>query len=123
MKIALFSLPRSRSECMFDALAPIAEQLGMSVYRPTSGNYYYIDNDTIDPNMFCKIDTRTDINLFKKSFRFRSPTKQIPTESFLSAVIKFCLRAISLTSSFVKSASGKIHLSNSFSLTSCRKYV
>lgn len=66
MKIALFSLPRSRSECMFDALAPIAEQLGMSVYRPTSGNYYYIDNDTIDPNMFCKIETRTDINLFKK---------------------------------------------------------
>ena len=66
MRIALFSLPRSRSECIFDILKLEAEQLGMGVYKPTNGNYYYIDNDKIDPNMFCKIDTRTDIDLFQE---------------------------------------------------------
>jgi hypothetical protein len=61
------------------------------------------------------------INLFKKSFKFLSPTKHMPTESFLSAVIKPFFFAIDLTSDFVKFSRGNRQFSNSFSLTSCKK--
>ena len=63
------------------------------------------------------------IKRLKKSFRFFSPTKHMPTESFLLAVTKSFLKAIFLTSNFVKFYKGKRHLENSFSDTSCKKYV
>ena len=58
------------------------------------------------------------INLFKKSFIFRSPTKHIPTESFLFLLGNCMDFAISLTSGLVKFASGNKHCLNSFELTS-----
>ena len=63
------------------------------------------------------------MNLPKKSFRFLSPTKHIPTESFFEDTGKFIFLAIFLTSVLRRFSSGKMHFSNSFSLTSWRKYV
>ena len=65
MKIALLSLPRSRSECMFNTLVPLAKSLGQQVYYPTKGTYYYIDHTIVDSNIFCKIDTRTPAHIWK----------------------------------------------------------
>lgn len=88
MKIALFSLPRSRSECLFNTLAPIAERCGMEVYRPTRGNYYYIDNDAIKPDMFCKIETRTPLDRFERIVKqFEGHTWWVTTREFED----FCL--------------------------------
>lgn len=66
MKYAQLSLPRSRSEALFWSLAPMAEEIGMNVHYPTRGDYYYIENDDIDPNRFCKIDTRTPLDRFER---------------------------------------------------------
>ena len=83
MKIALFSLPRSRSECLFNTLAPIAERCGMEVYRPTGGSYYYIDNDAIKPDMFCKIETRTPLDRFERIVEeFKEHTWWVSTREF-----------------------------------------
>ena len=65
MKIALYSLPRSRSEVLFNYLEPMALMLGMEVYRPKNGQYYYIDNSVILENTFLKIDSRTNSNFLK----------------------------------------------------------
>lgn len=66
MKIALYSLPRSRSEVLFNYLEPLATMLDMKVFRPVNGNYYYIDNTKILDNTFLKIDSRTDQDLLIK---------------------------------------------------------
>lgn len=66
MKIAQLSLPRSKSECLFSTLVPIAERSGMEIYYSEKGNYYYIENDLIKPDMFCKIDTRTPLDRFER---------------------------------------------------------
>tara|TARA_R110000744_G_scaffold203173_1_gene322033 strand:- start:519 stop:1394 length:876 start_codon:yes stop_codon:yes gene_type:complete len=88
MKIALISLPRSRSECLFNTLAPIALQCGMEVYRPTGGDYYYINNDVIKPDMFCKIETRTPLDRFKRIVeQFEGHTWWVTTRDFED----FCL--------------------------------
>ena len=88
MKIAQLSLPRSRSECLFNMLAPIAKQCGMEVHRPSGGNYYYIDNDDINPNMFCKIDTRTPLDRFERIVeQFTEHTWWVSTREFED----FCL--------------------------------
>ena len=55
-----------------------------------------------------------EMKFFKKSLRFFSPTKQIPTESFLLNTGKLILFAISLTSVFNNFDKGKIVLANSF---------
>lgn len=67
MKIALYSLPRSRSDLLFNYLAPLAKTLGMDVYRPSrGGEYYYLKNELILSNTFLKIDTRTSEILLDK---------------------------------------------------------
>ena len=88
MKIAQLSLPRSRSECLFNTLAPIAERCGMEIYYPEKGNYYYIENDLIKPDMFCKIDTRTPLDRFERIVeQFEEHTWWVSTRDFED----FCL--------------------------------
>lgn len=90
MKAALLSLPRSRSECMFESLASGPLTTGMEIYRPTAGNYYYIDNDEIKPNMFCKIDARTPLDRFKRIVEeFNDHTWYVTTRKFEDFCLSF----------------------------------
>lgn len=67
MKIALYSLARSRSEAMFQYLKPLASALKMNIIEMKNGGYYYLNNTThVATNTFLKIDSRTDIDFFKK---------------------------------------------------------
>lgn len=90
MKYALLSLPRSRSTCLFNELAPKAEAAGMDVYYANQGKYYYLDHKEVDPNIFCKIDPRTDLSLFEEIIhKSKDHTWYVSTRDFEDFCLSF----------------------------------
>ena len=59
--IALYSLARSKSSVIFDSLIPLAKALGMQIFESTNGEYYFLNNSNVKKDLFCKIDSRTDV--------------------------------------------------------------
>lgn len=67
MKIALYSLARSKSEAVFQYLKPLASALQMNIIEMKNGDYYYLKNTTyVLTDTFLKIDSRTDLDFFRK---------------------------------------------------------
>ena len=97
------------SEIDFNDASEVCDKLSIPLHKANFSDEYW---------------ERVFSNFLSEHEKGRTPNpdilcnREIKFKSFLSAVIKPSLKAISLTSVLFKSASGKIHLLNSVSLTS-----